>query len=74
MAEEKRVKVFIERPGVNEEPTLLVSVNGKNYLLPRGETSEVPPEVAYEIERARRAMRQYDKTREALLSQTGGQE
>ena len=64
---EKRVKIFIERGSAHDEPNLLVSVNGVNYLLPRGEESEVPESVAYEIKRARKALNRYDKTRESLL-------
>ena len=31
-----RVEVFIPKGQANEDPNLFVSVNGKNYLLPRG--------------------------------------
>lgn len=61
------VDVFIEKGSEMDEPNLMVSVNGKNYLLPKGETSKVPPEVAYEIYRARKAQRRLDKTRSELL-------
>lgn len=58
---ETRVPVYIEKGNSSEEPNLLVSVNGKNYLLPKGKESLVPPEVAYEINRSRRAQQRVDK-------------
>lgn len=64
--EPKREKIFIPRGNANDEPNLLVSVNGKNYLLPRGKESEVPPEVAYEVKRAWRAQSAMDETIDKL--------
>lgn len=52
---EGRVKITIPRARKGEDPTLFVGVNGVNYLIPKGESSEVLPEVAYEIERAQAA-------------------
>lgn len=52
-------EVFIPRGQKNDDPNLFVSVNGKNYLLPRGQKSLVPPEVAYEVHRAERAENDY---------------
>lgn len=51
----ERVKVTIPRARKGEDPNLFVGVNGVNYIIPKGQTSEVPPEVAYEIERAQAA-------------------
>lgn len=56
-----RVKVFIEKGYLGDEPNLLVSVNGVNYLLPRGEESLVPPHVAHEIELSRKAQKRLDR-------------
>ena len=67
-AADNRVDIFIPRGYANDEPNLLVSVNGKNYLLPKGKTSSVPPEVAYEIERSRRAAEKLDNTIDNLLA------
>ena len=64
---ENRRDVFIEKGQVNDEPNQYVSVNGKNYLLPKGETSRVPEHIADEIERSRRARRRQDKNAEKLL-------
>ncbi len=63
---EKREKIFIPKGSANDEPNLLVSVNGKNYLLPRGKESEVPAAVAYEIKRAWRAQSKMDETIDKL--------
>lgn len=65
--EEKRRDVFIEKGYVNDEPNQFVSVNGKNYLLPKGDTSNVPEHIADEIERSRRAQHRQDKNAEKLL-------
>ena len=65
MAETKktseRVEVFIPRGGANDDPNFFVSVNGTAYILPKGKTSKVPPEVKYEIERAMRAQNMQDE-------------
>lgn len=52
---EERVEIFVPRGNSNEDPNLFISVNGVNYLLPRGKKSLVPPHVAYEFERAQKA-------------------
>ena len=64
-----RVKVYIERRTGNDEPNLVVGINGKLYVLPRGQESLVPPEVAAEIQRSRRAQLSLDKTIDKLTSQ-----
>lgn len=48
-------KIFISRGKSREDPNLFVSINGKNYLLPRGKESIVPSFVADEIRRANEA-------------------
>lgn len=63
-----RVTVFIPRAAAHEDPNLFVSVNGINYLLPKGKESQVPPEVARELERSARAQETLDRRRDALLS------
>ena len=54
-ANDGREDIFIPRGPKNDDPNLFVSVNGKNYLLPRGKKSCVPKAVADEIERSGRA-------------------
>ena len=58
----KRVEIFIPRSSnPNEDPNMFVSVNGVNYLLPRGKKSLVPVEIAEEIERSVRAQSIFDE-------------
>ena len=68
MGEEKRVEVFIPKGYVNEEPNLLVGVNGMNYLLPRGKTSLVPACVARELERSQKAQAELDRKMDEMLA------
>ena len=55
-----RVELFVPKGYANDEPNLLVSVNGENYLLPKGKTSKVPPHVAYEYRRSLKAQQMQD--------------
>ena len=48
----EKVEVFIPRGQANEDQNFFVSVNGKNYLLPKGQKSVVPKYVADEINRS----------------------
>lgn len=57
----ERVEVFIPKGAANDDPNMFVSINGTNYLLPRGKTSMVPPEVKHEIERAFKAQNIQDE-------------
>ena len=66
-AVEDRVDVYIPRGNANEEPNFFVSVNGVNYLLPKGKTSKVPAHVKDEIERAQRAQEKLDATIDKML-------
>jgi len=63
----EKVEVFVPRGYANEEPNLFVSVGGVNYLLPRGRTSLVPPAVAYELDRSRKAQEALDRKIGELL-------
>ena len=63
---EAREEIFIPRALDGEERSLFVSVNGINYLLPRGKTSLVPTEVALEVRRAWAAQNAWDDRAEAL--------
>lgn len=64
---EKRVKIFVPRGASNEDPNLFISVNGVNYLLPRGKESAVPEAVAAEYRRALKAQERGDASAEKLL-------
>ena len=67
ITEEEREKVFIPRGTANDDPNLFVSVNGVNYLLPKGKSSLVPKHVAEEIRRSQRAAEKQDEKIDALL-------
>ena len=67
MAETKLVSVFIPKGAAHEDPNFFVSVNGVNYILPRGKTSKVPPHIAAEIERANKAAEIQDSNIDAML-------
>ncbi len=69
MKEDNRVSVFIPRGLSNEDPNLFVSVNGVNYLLPRGKESLVPRYVAEELERSARAKETCHRHMDRMLSQ-----
>ncbi len=64
---EDRVEVFVPKGYANDDPNLFVSVNGVNYLLPRGKKSMVPAHVADEIERSKRAAERQDEKMEQML-------
>ena len=56
------VDVFVERDPSDENPNLVIGINGKNWVMPRGESSCVPRYVADEYKRAREAQYKADKT------------
>ena len=68
--EDQRVEVFIPKGYANGEANLFVSINGVNYLLPRGKSSMVPPEVAEEIRRAQKAQEALDAYVEEQLEKS----
>lgn len=49
------VKLYVEDGYSKDDPNEFISVHGKNYILPKGETSLVPPCVKWEYERSRMA-------------------
>lgn len=65
--DEERVEIFVPRGYANDEPNLLISVNGVNYLLPRGKTSKVPKFIADEFHRAKKAQETLDKRKDEML-------
>ncbi|MDY3781370.1 MAG: hypothetical protein SOZ90_04230 [Candidatus Faecousia sp.] len=56
------VELFIDRDPSDQNPNLVIGINGKNWVMPRGETSHVPKFVADEYKRAREAQYNADKT------------
>ena len=66
---EDRVEIFVPKGYTGDEPNVFVSVNGVNYLLPRGKKSLVPAEVAQELARSQAAQEALDKRIEQLLEE-----
>ena len=64
---EEKVAIFVPRGYANDEPNQLISVNGVNYLLPRGKTSNVPKFVADEFYRSQKAQMALDEKQAQLL-------
>lgn len=56
--------VYVPRTGNKDEQDLFVSVNGTNWLLPRGRSHTVPWYVAQEVRRAEAARERYEATSE----------
>ena len=64
----KREKIFVPRAASNrEDPNLFVGINGVNYLIPKGKSSEVPDFVAEEIRRANAAATYQDDQRNVMI-------
>ena len=66
---DERVDLFVEKGYANDEPNLLISINGVNYLLPKGKTSKVPKFVADEYYRSRKAQQRLDETVDKMLGE-----
>ena len=49
------VDLYVERGFAKDDPNEFMSINGVNYILPKGTTSKVPPHVKEEYERSLRA-------------------
>lgn len=60
------VDLYVEKGFANDDPNEFISINGKNYVLPKGKTSKVPPCVKEEYDRARRAREKQDENIEKL--------
>lgn len=64
---EEKLEIYIPKGQANEDPNFLISVNGVNYLLPRGKKSMVPAFVAAEYNRSVEAQEALDRKMEELL-------
>lgn len=64
---DNRVEIFVPKGYANDEPNLFISVNGVNYLLPKGKKSLVPAFVAEEFHRSQRAQERLDDTVDKML-------
>lgn len=63
-------EIFIPKGYGNDDPNLYVSINGKNWLLPKGKNSTVPKYVANEIRRSWAAQARYDELVDEKLKAT----
>ena len=66
-SEDNRVEVSVPKGYTNDEPNMLIGVNGVTYLLPKGKKSMVPDFVAEEFYRSQRAQEKLDETMEQML-------
>ena len=64
---ENYVTLYVPKGYVSDDPNVFISINGKNYLLPRGKKSSVPKYVADEYHRSLRAAEARDEQIEKLL-------
>ena len=64
---ENYVELTVPKGYINDDPNVFISLNGKNYLLPKGKTSFVPPAVKEEYERSVRAQDALEAKSASLL-------
>lgn len=64
-----RVDIFVPRGYANDEPNMVIAVNGVTYLLPKGKTSKVPKHIAAEFYRAQKAQSALDERVDAMVAQ-----
>lgn len=69
----ERVDIYVPRGAANDEPDMFISVNGVNYLLPKGQTHNVPKAVADEFYRSLAAQEELDKKMQAMLDEANRQ-
>ena len=62
-------RIFVDKGFSNEDPNHYISINGKTWLLPKGQYSDVPVEVAEEYARSKRAQAKFYETSDALINQ-----
>ena len=65
-----RVEIYVPRISGNTDPNELIVVNGRNYVLPRGQYSLVPKAVANEWERIKKAQRRVDNAMFEMVEKT----
>lgn len=69
----ERVDIYVPRGAANDEPDMFISVNGVNYLLPKGQTHNVPKAVADEFYRSLAAQEELDKKMQAMIDEANRQ-
>lgn len=62
-----KVDLYVEKGYANDEPNVMIGVNGVNYLLPKGKTSRVPKHIAEEYLRSRKAQETQDQNKDKML-------
>ena len=62
-----KVEIFVPKGYANDEPNLLIAVNGVNYLLPKGKSSKVPKHIAEEFYRSQKAQAKRDENIDQML-------
>ena len=65
---ETYVDLYIPRGYGNDDPNEFISINGKNFLLPKGQVSKVPKYVKEEFERSQKAQDALLRKSEALIA------
>lgn len=65
--DDERVEIFVPKGYTNDEPNLIVAVNGVNYVLPKGKSSKVPKYIAEEFYRSQKAQEALDKRVDEML-------
>ena len=68
------VELTLPRGYSADEPNQIISVNGKNWVLPKGKTSKVPAFVKYEYDRAIRAKEAMDVRAAEMAEKAAEQE
>ena len=66
-AADNRVEILVPKGYANDEPNIVIGVNGVNYLLPRGKRSTVPKHIAKEFYRSQEAQEALDKRVDEML-------
>lgn len=61
---EQMETVFIPKMSRSEQPTQYVSVNGRGYFVPKGESVEVPKPIAEAIKNAQAQQKQTEQNAE----------
>ena len=61
------VDLFVPRGQMNDDPNEFISINGRNFLLPKGQISKVPAYVKDEYDRSQRALAALYAKSDALL-------
>ena len=67
---EERVEVFVPKGAANDDPNLYVSINGENFLIPKGQVSMVPPYIKDAIERSYGAQAFQENRSKSLIEKT----